>query len=137
MIPPWMNEISRGRVNTLYVKFSGGEGGYFSISRGQERACKNFQGVFDEKIFLGGGQSKEKLVFQRVFSCSPHFLGGKHTFSLCFQGYFLHTKVSWGWVVKFYFPGGKPEPSLIHGGVTNINWNSQFGLYSLTSGCWD
>ena len=98
-----------------------GEGGYFSISRGQERACKNFQGVFDEKILPGGGYSKEKLIFQRVFSCSPHLLGGKYTFSLCFQGYFLNTKVSWGWVVKFHFPG---EPSLIHGGVTNINWNS-------------
>ena len=49
-----MNEISGGRVNTIHEIFRG-EGGYFSISRGQVRACKNFQGVFDEKIFLGGG----------------------------------------------------------------------------------
>ena len=67
------------------------------------------------------GKSKENLIFQKVFSCSPHFLGVIYTFSLRFQGYFLHTKVSWGWVVKFHFPGGKSEPSLIHGGVTNID----------------
>ena len=55
MIPPWMNEFSGGRGEHLIREIFRGEGGYFSISRGQERACKNFQGVFDEKIFPGGG----------------------------------------------------------------------------------
>ena len=36
--PPCMSEISRRRINALCIKFSGGEGGYFGISSGEERA---------------------------------------------------------------------------------------------------
>ena len=70
------------------------------------------------------------MDFPEGFSCSPHFLGSEYTFSLCFQGYFLHTKVSWGWVVKFHFPGGKSEPSLVL--RDTVFYAFRFELYCVT-----
>ena len=40
MIPPWMNEISRGRVNTLYVKFSGGRVDISAFPEGRRELVK-------------------------------------------------------------------------------------------------